>query len=302
MPTLEEILLQKEQRYESVPAEFALKSEQVQRDVLNELLSLISQLERDGDKITLSETNLVLIQEISERMLNYTFNDTEYVEALTVFAREFNTQAALSDDYLRKIDTDFEVKTLYKQALVASQTQVIEMLDKTSIDKAFIAPMKEILQVSTSSGASFQDTVKALTQVAVGGKNKDGSLLRYVKQVAFDGFVISDAQYMKVVCEDRGYEWFQYFGGTIQDSRCFCMQRANGIFHKKEVEHWGATPSLWEKQLGCTHGGGRIEATNEQTIFSYRGGYNCRHQLPPVLTSQVPDKWIQRAKQKGYVQ
>lgn len=302
MPTLREILLDKEARYESVPGALAASSERTQAEVLAELLSLINDLERDRDKIVLSERNFAMIQEISERLLNFTFNETEYVEALTVFAKEFNVQAGLSDQYMALIDEDFETKTLYKQALETSQRQAIELLDKTSIDKTFINPIKEILQISVTSGASFSDTIKSLTQTAIGGKNKDGTLLRYVKQVAYDAFVFSDAQYMRVVTEDRGYEWHQYFGGLISDSRCFCAERANGYFHINEIKHWGVTPSLWDKKDGCSHGGGRVETTNETTIFVYRGGYNCRHQLPPALSSQVPEKWIARAKQLGYVQ
>lgn len=302
MPTLREILLQKEARYESVPGEFALKADETQRAVLSELLGLLDSLEREGDKILLSEKNLAAIQQISESLLNYTFDETEYLEALTTFAKEFNIQGELSNEYMALIDEDFETKAIYKQALTTSQRQATELLDKTSIDKSFIGPIREILQISVTSGASFNETVKALTQVAIGGKNKEGVLLRYVKQVAYDAFVFADAQYMRVVTEDRGYEWHQYFGGLISDSRCFCAERANGYFHINEIKHWGVTPSLWDKKAGCTHGGGRVETTNENTIFVYRGGYNCRHQLPPALSSQIPDKWIERAKKLGYVQ
>ena len=72
------------------------------------------------------------------------------------------------------------------------------------------------------------------------------------------------------------------------------------IFHNKEIEEWGRKPDLWRKTGDCS-GGGRAGGTNEVTIFSLLGGYNCLHSLIPMPVEAVPEDVIQRAKSKGYI-
>lgn len=295
MPMFREILLLKEQRLQSVPDDFAQRSEQVQKEILKELLSLVNQLEKDGDMIILSSSNLALIQQISESLLKYTFDETEYMDALIQFTREFNVQAGLSNDYMREIQDEFIEKSIYKETLRTTQEQAVELLSQSGVNQAFINPVKEILNVSVTSGSSFNDMVQALSDIVIGTKGKDGLLLHQVKQVAYDGFAFADRQYLRTITNDLGYEWFQYFGGILEDSRCFCVTHLNGYFHKSEVEYWGDTPSLWDKKVGCEKGGGRVTETNKGTIFTFAGGYRCKHQIIPVPKTRVPKEWIDRS-------
>lgn len=299
--SLRKILLEKEQRLQSVPDAFALKTEQAQKEILKVLLEELDQLTRTDGKIDLTTQNIARIQVITERLSNYIFTDTDYADALTVFAREFNTQAELSREYISAIYEGFEDQIIYRQSLALGQRNAIELLARAGVDQNFIAPMKELLQASVTTGGSYSDAVQALTDYVIGNKQVDGLLLRHVKQVAYDGFAFTDANYMKTISEDLGFEWYQYFGGVILDTRCFCVQRSNGIFHRNEIEYWGKTPSLWDKKPGCVKGGGMVAETNSTTIWTYRGGYNCRHQIVPVATSQVPKKAIEQAIQKGFI-
>ena len=41
--------------------------------------------------------------------------------------------------------------------------------------------------------------------------------------------------------------------------------------------------------------------TNSATIFSFLGGYNCRHVLIPKATQYVSAEDLARAKSKGYI-
>lgn len=300
--TLREILEEKEIRLESVPKQFADKIEETQKEILRELIRLLDDLDRQGSLIVASVDNIAKIQEISESLLRYIFNETDYSEALKAFGAEFAPQATLSREYIEQIQPDFENKELYKSTLVQSQRQALDLLSRASVNQVFLNPMREILLSSVSGGASFTNTLAALTEIAIGSKEKEGNLLSHVKQVAYDGFAFADRQYMKVVTEDVGFEWFQYFGGRIQDSRYFCVERAGGIFHKKEIEYWGQTPSLWNKPPGSKfHGGGRVPETNKTTIWTYAGGYNCRHQIAPVAESSVPKLAKDRAEKLGYI-
>lgn len=300
MPTLKEILLEKELRLESVPDAFATKVEQTQRELLRKLIRELDSLERTGGNIDITVSNIAKIEEITEELTRFLFTDTDYNDSLKEFVKEFSTQAKLTREYIYQIER-FENKELYKTTLATSQKQTLEMLGKAGINQALMVPLKTLLSASVSGGASFSDTVTALTEFMDGTKTKLGTLSHYSKQIAYDAFAFTDRKYMTLVSEDLGFEWYEYFGGQLEDSRCFCVTHVHGIYHKNEIAYWGETPSLWDKKAGCEKGGGRVLETNATTIYTFLGGYNCRHQLPPVATSSVPKSAIDRAKAGGFI-
>jgi hypothetical protein len=73
-----------------------------------------------------------------------------------------------------------------------------------------------------------------------------------------------------IIANEVGVEYFEYYGGSVKDSRDFCLQRTGRSFDKKTIEGWASLN--WQgKRIG----------TDKQTIFAYRGGYNCIHSLIP---------------------
>lgn len=297
---LHEILIEKEKRLESVPDKLATRTESVQKKILKELISELDSLERENGRIKMTNKNMNTINKIAAYITDFIFEQTEYQAALIAFSKEFNIQAGLTQDFFIALQGDFKDKEIYRNNIKLSQKQSIELLAKAGVNQIFINPMKDILQASITSGATYADAIEALTIFVIGNKNKEGTLLSHVKQVAYDGFAFSDRQYVKMISKDLEYEFYQYFGGLVRDSRCFCIQRSNGIFHEKEIEYWGETPSLWDKKPGCDKGGGRIPSTNASTIWTYAGGYHCLHQIIPVLLSAVPKKVINKAVKEGY--
>lgn len=300
--TLLEILQEKEDRLESVPGALASKTITAQKQILKELIEMLESFQRQDGKILITAENLSRIQAVAEQLSRFIFDSSDYADALVKFAAEFNTQATLNKDYIRQLNQDFIDKIIYQENLQLSQSLAVDALARTAVNQAFINPVKETLQIAVTTGASFSDVVMMLTDQVTGDKEKEGLLLSHVKQVAFDAFAFSDRSYLRLVSQDLGYEFYQYFGGKIQDSRCFCVERANQIFHRKEVEYWGDTPSLWDKKPGCAHGGGRILETTSSSIWVYAGGYHCRHQIVPVAPTRVPGKVMERARKAGYVE
>jgi len=300
MPTLKEILEEKELRLESVPDAFATKVEQTQRELLRKLIRELDSLERTGGNIDITVSNIAKIEEITEELTRFMFEDTEYTDSLKEFVKEFNVQAKLTREYIYQIER-FENKELYKTTLATSQKQTLEMLGKAGVNQSLMLPLKTLLSASVSSGASFADTVSALTEFMDGTKTKQGTLLHYSKQIAYDAFAFTDARYSKTISDDLGLEWYEYFGGQLEDSRCFCVKRVGNIYHKNEIEYWGETPSLWDKTAGCEKGGGRVLETNAATIWVFRGGFFCKHLLVPVAESSVPKTAKDNALNGGYI-
>jgi len=302
MPNLKKILKEKQDRLNSVPEKLSTAAEQTQKIVIAELINELDKLDRTPDgKFDISEKNLAKVGAISEKLQKVVF-DSDYGKALTEFAKQFAVQAKLSNGIYAYLDDKIDNKQIYQNNLKTATSQTIDLLNGTAISKEFINPIKDILLASVTTGQSMADAMKSLTQVVEGDKKKLGKLQSYVKQTAYDGFAVSDRQYMQLVSNDIGYEFYEYNGGEMESTRYFCHERHGKIFHKKEIESWGNKPSLWDAPAGSEFkGGGMADGTNSATIFSFVGGYNCQHILLPVLFDAVPADVIARAKAKGFI-
>lgn len=301
MPELKDILKEKQDRLNSVPDALLSAADKTQKVIIKELLTELDGLDRTPEgKFEINSNNLSRISGIAEKLQKVIF-DSDYGQALTEFAKEFSAQAKLSNSIYTILDDQFENKEIYKKNLSNATSQTIDLLNGTAINQAFINPIKDILMAAITTGQSMSDAMKSLQQVIEGDTEKLGKLSGYIKQVAYDGFAVSDRQYMQLVSNDIGYEFYEYNGGEMKSTRYFCHLRHGNIYHKKEIEEWGNDPDLWDAPTGSEfHGGGMADGTNSSTIFSFCGGYECQHLLIPVPISRVPIDVIARAKVKGF--
>lgn len=105
-------------------------------------------------------------------------------------------------------------------------------------------------------------------------------------------------------CESRNIydaldvKFFEYVGGICDDTRLFCQNREGKIFHVDEIKLWGRginsggindiVDGTWE---------GRIDVTDEETIFAFLGGWGCRHAIVPVNKRFVPPEVYKRMEE-----
>ncbi len=288
MPTLKELIEEKNNRLESVPGKLISSVEKNQKKIFDELIVLVDQLETKEGKILLTNSNLVQVEIIINKMKGSIYG-AEYLEAVGRFAGEFNTQAQINNQYFTKIlAEDFTTKAIYDNILKASQRNAIELLSDAGVNQVFFNPMKTILNTSITTGQSMGDAIKALRVFVEGSPEIDGTLLRHVKQVARDGFSFADRQYTSIVSEDIGLEFYLYSGGHVADSREFCDKRHGKYFHKKEIQAWAKLE--WQ---------GKAKGTTASTIFTFLGGYNCMHSILPVSIESVPKDVIKRNIDNG---
>ena len=296
MPTLDEIIKDKMARLQSVPDSMVTAADRAQINMLKKAEELVSTMDIVDGKFVFSNRNIQIIESISNE-LSDAIIDEPYIESLTEFARQFNTQATINNSYFYKIVQDFEPQSVYTSTLRIAQKNAVSLLGQDAVTAQIISPIKESLLAAVTGGGSFTDTLATIREVATNTETSDGLLTRYVKRVAYDSFAVADRQYTKVISEDLGLVFYKYQGGEVADTRCFCDERHGNWYHKDEIRAWGdgkgvgACGKDWQ---------GRNAATNSDTIFSFVGGYNCKHSLIPVMTSRVPKEWIDRAINLGY--
>lgn len=285
MPDPLKILEQKLDLIESAPLKFEEAVLRAQRELFDDLISLMSDLEKKGGNFANSPANRAKVDRIIERASKILI-DGPYAEALVDYITSIQTGVLLTNDYFKAM-TDFEQKAAYRETIKKAIEQVTDLFDKDAIGQVLINPLKTMLSTQVDLGASFGDTVKTLRNFIEGNPQADleGKLSRYVKQNARDAFAQTDALYSQIVTKDLGFEWYRYAGGVIRDSREFCIHRAGGFFHEDEVRGWALLD--WQ---------GKNPNTNADNIFTLRGGFNCNHLLSPVLESYVPQADRDRVK------
>lgn len=294
---LEQLIKEKSNRLNDIPLELQNAVIKQQKQVLDEILSLLNDLDVKNGQIVISKENLRTIERISDDLKKVFLND-EYLKSVKEFAKEFDKQALLNNkvidsglgEIVSPIASEAYIQTAKKGAVTA--------LVNTS---EFITPIQTMLENAVVNGASLKDTINSIRTFATGNDKVDSKVLSYVKQISNDSFAIADRSYTSIISEYLDNDWYYYAGGEKQTTRCFCEERVGNYYHYKEIEAWGKGENLGQCNIGGGKWAGQIAGTNESTIYSYLGGYNCMHSLIPVSESIVPDSDKERAKKLGYL-
>lgn len=294
MRELDNILNEKLDRLESVPDKFIKEVERAQKSLLADINLLLGELDRDSNGfIVTSESNLQRVQALRGR-LEEIFLQSDYVKAVRNLMQEFDRQNELNAEYFKELD-DYNQSSVLRTMQQTSKRQSANLLLGGAIDKEFYSPIIDTIVESVNTNAPFTETVQAIKVITQGGEHAggrvvEGRLARYAKQIAYDAMAVQDRSYGRQVADEQDYQFFQYTGGTIDDSRDFCIQRDGNVYHRNEIEEW-ATLS-WD---------GKHRETTSGSIFVLLGGYQCKHTLMPIPLSQVPTDVLQRNLSNGNI-
>jgi hypothetical protein len=272
----------KVERLETIPDAFSNRMVSIQRSQFNNVIRLLDDLDYSNGLIVVNDANILKIEAITEAIKDV-LTGQEYELAVGELMDEFDNQAAISYRYFEAIDPRFEVPAITNSILRAKKNEaVLSLLNST--DQYLTNPMRQSLSNSVLSGGSRSDLIATFRDLIEGDPEKVGRLERATRQIVSDTFALSDRAVTNEVAEQLGLEYYLYTGGLINTTRPFCKARNGKFFKKSEVESWGALGN-WE---------GRMEGTNEKTIFQTAGGYNCQHSILPVSEAVVPKEVIER--------
>jgi hypothetical protein len=296
MASLEQLIKEKSKRLNDIPLSLQTTVIKQQKEVLDEILFLIGDLDVKNGQFVISKQNIKTIEKISDDLKKVFLND-EYLKSVKEFAKEFDVQAKINNNLIK---TGFgEVVTPIASAAyieAAKRSAVSTLLNASE----FVAPIQSMLETAVVNGASLKETIASVRTFAEGNDKVDSKVLSYVKQISNDSFAVADRSYTSIISDFLESEWFYYAGGEKATTRCFCEARVGKNFYYKEIESWGDGENLGECNTGGGRWGGMIEGTNSATIYSYLGGYNCMHSLIPISEALISDEDKERAKKFGY--
>jgi len=266
--TLEQIIKKKVDSLETIPDAFIKVVDKQNEGLFNALLKLLDKLEKDGDNIAVNSKNTAIIEQVTN-LLNEVLFESDYVEGLKSFVGSFETQAGMINDIFDE-QFEFVEKDIYKGLVKQSQKSTLQFLDDDAIGQAVFEPLQKNLITNVYSGGKYSEMVKSMKEYILGADGVDPKLTSYVKRYARDSIAIFDNTYTQLVAQDVDIELWEYSGGTLKDTREFCLERHGNVYTTEEIESWANKD--WQ---------GKNPATDAATIFAYRGGYNCIHSFIP---------------------
>ena len=301
MASFDDLVKQKIKLLENVPEEIATAAERAQREAWRKIAPLLAEMDVDADgNIAQTEDNIRRIGGITEE-LNKVLAGGEYKAAVQSFLASIDEGVQLTDDIAKKIDNSFKPDNVQKQLLNISKQNAINAFFGSGLRERVTQPFLEQLTANVAARAPLREAVKALQGVIEGTDSTDGRLLANVRTTANTAQAIADRSYAAAVNEELGIEYFQYLGGEIPTTRSFCEHREGAIFHRKEIEAWGdGKNSGGINDIRNGTWDGRIDGTDSRSIFTFVGGWNCRHYLVPVIKQKVPATVQARAKAEGF--
>lgn len=283
MATLEDLQSAKVRRLTTVPDAFLAQIPKAESEIYGQVVELLARLEVKGGAYVINNKNLQIAAQISD-LLKQTLTQSSYYDALIEFVKEFDTQAALSDQLFKKAFPSFTTSEIALAVNNIAKRNAIDLFLNREAESKLVAPLRNIIEQAIINGSSGNETLTVVRNFLEGNDELEGALMRYSKTYAHDSFAIADASYNVVAAEELDVDWFLYLGDVIATTRRFCEDRHNKYYHRKEIEAWGKIDE-WA---------GRIPETDSSTIFTYRGGYNCRHAIIPQSVFAVPMEVIQR--------
>jgi hypothetical protein len=301
MASFEELVKRKIKLLETVPETIVTAAEKAQRDAWRKLGPLLAEMDVDATgNIRQTEDNIRRIGLITEE-LNKVLAGGEYKDAVQSFLASIDEGVQLTDEIAKKINSSFEPDNVQRQLLAISKQNAINAFFGSGLKENVTQPFLEQLTANVAARAPLREATKALQGVIEGTETTDGRLLANVRTTANTAQAIADRSYAAAVNEELGIEYFQYLGGEIPTTRPFCEHREGAIFHRKEIEAWGdGKNSAGINDIRNGTWDGRIDGTDSRSIFTFVGGWNCRHFLVPVIKQKVPPSVIARAKSEGY--
>jgi hypothetical protein len=302
MASFEKLVSDKIKLFESVPAKLETAAIKTQAEAWKKIRPILAEMDVDAaGNIEQTENNVRRIGLINEE-LKKVLAGSEYKEAVKSFLDSIDKGVQLTDEIARTFEESFEPNQVQKQLLQISKQNAINAFYGSGLDARFTQPFLEQLTANVAARAPLREAVKTLETLVTGDGTADGKILANIKTTATTAQAVADRSYSAAVNEELDIQWYEYLGGEIDTTRPFCRNREDGIYHKKEIEAWGdGKNSAGINDIKDGTWAGRIEGTDSRSIFTFVGGWNCRHYLVPVPDNKVPDTVKARARAEGYI-
>ena len=242
-------------------------AEKAEKSAIKELIRALNKLNTKNGTLGTAE-NFRKIASLSNLFRDAVYND-QFKGELALLAEDFRKLTAVSNGYFTIMGSPAEPTDLIKALQQASAQSVVDAITDASLEN-------NLLSTVLTDGFSNNLTIAEMESVIKGVI--PSRLHQYVGQIAEDGFMQYQRNYIQVVSAGLPNKYYYYSGTTISTTRKFCNTRAARAYTEAEVRAWADLE--WD---------GKNPATTSKTIFTYLGGYRCRHRLLPITEARYKE-------------
>lgn len=289
MATTNEIFTERISRIETIPDRFINRVGATQAQLFNELLTLLEGLGLSGGQLELNAANLQLVDDLIQQYY-LRLQQGEYGSLVSGFLNQMDRQKNLNDEYFL-LEFDTRPGTISNAVHNASRQKALRQLLGDDFKTNFINVVRDQVIQSIEGQASFQQLRNDLFGLFTDTDQRLGVLHNWASQTSRDSFSVADRAYNNAVGRELELEFIQYAGGTVRDSREFCVERAGQFYHVLEVESWSTLQ--WQ---------GKYRNTTPSNMLDWLGGYNCMHVAAYRSLIRVPRAVIERNIANGNYQ
>ncbi len=265
---------------------FSIEVTELQNQVYGRLTKILKDLDLDSEGyIKQSAANRTILNE-AESAVNELLPGQSFTDAVSRTLGTINTINELNAGYFSSVSESFSENRNFIKSL---QAQTIESIETTLLSDGLTVqvknPLVDILNRNVNSGGQFSGFLEEIRNFVIGSPQADPKLLSYSRTFVSDTLFNYSRSYQESMTADLKLDWYMFSGGLTDTSREFCVHRVGHFWHRKEVESWAS--QSWQ---------GKRQGTTKSSIFTFLGGYNCRHSLIPVSEKIVPEDDLKRVK------
>jgi hypothetical protein len=275
--TIDDIIRQMQELQALVESQMAGSLPKVFSTLSDDVISISNKLKLNPKNR--AESMLEIIR-LKKAIADTIVDNPLYKSEVTKVINSFKKLGSLTDEYMGLvIDNYIPRKELYESLLSANSQITKDALLGAGIRDNFSNAIQQVLKANLTGKSSREQLNNTLKKFITGTPEEKPFLERYIKQTTNDSVMVFNREYMQSISDDLGLRHYYYAGTLIEDSRPFCNARAGRYFTKEEVDSWASKD--WD---------GKMKGTNSSTIYTYAGGYNCRHSIYPVSELTYNDK------------
>lgn len=267
----------------------------IQQSLLDDLISMTSELKVSNGKLATTAENLKLLTKIKSRISKAILSG-QYKKKVKEFITGYDEIEKLQTEYFQQVTKTYKPPKVLEAIREAAIQSTLDYLTDAGIGVNVSDKIAKIISTNITTGAKYSDLVKQLRSSLLNDQTGAGILERYTKQITTDTLNQYSASNMRAVSDDLGLDWYMYDGAVIATSRTFCEALVKKKYiHKSELSKIIKGDFAEFKKLDGEINqktklpAGMIAGTTPENFHVYRGGYQCGHQLIPVDAAVVPE-------------
>ena len=294
--------------------------DEAQKRMLKEVINLTKDLKTSNGQILPSVENLKLISKIKGALTKAVVNK-DYKAGVSDLIKSFDTIQAEQLNYLNSISNKAPELQKYKLVKEMAIDNTVSQLTESGIDANVTSKLKDMLTRAVTTNANYSDLLGEVREFLTDTDKSAGALSKYAKTYTNTALSQYVGQNNQLITEGSGAEWFRYVGSDIKTTREWCDKMTD-----KEWVHISEFPEILKGHIDghkceiydkTKLPKGMIEGTTVANLAVNCGGWNCKHNMYPVMTLQVPknlrdkfekqqpklqytDKQIENAKREYY--